>query len=164
MSSKETFRPAVPPYPGPLPISRAPKPLGSLYNNCDVSYGLPFPEACAKHAEETFHAERVFIIASSTLVRTTSALDDLRAALGAKAVGVKFGLKAHTYFNDIIAITEECRALDVNLIVTLGGGTLSDAAKMVSLVKIVSIVATQTALTAIFFRPLQTTSSNLLIC
>ncbi|KAJ7509798.1 putative Fe-containing alcohol dehydrogenase [Mycena galericulata] len=134
MSSQETFRPAVPPYSGPLPLSRAPKLLGDLYNNCNVSYGLPFPEACAKHAEETFHAQRVFIIASATIARTTSGLDDLRAALGAKVVGVKFGLKAHTYFSDVISIAEECRKLDVDLIVTLGGGSLSDAAKMVSLV------------------------------
>ncbi|KAJ7822445.1 putative Fe-containing alcohol dehydrogenase [Mycena leptocephala] len=134
MPSQEIFRPIVPPYSGPLPISRAPKSLGSIFNNCDVSYGLPFPVACAKHAEETFHAQRIFIIVSSTLASTTSALDDLRTALGTKVVGVKSGLKAHTYFNDIIAIAEECRKLDVDLIVTLGGGSLSDAAKMVSLV------------------------------
>ncbi|KAJ7763567.1 putative Fe-containing alcohol dehydrogenase [Mycena maculata] len=132
--SQETFRPAVPPYSGPLPLSRAPKALGSLFNNCDISYGLPFPTACAKHAEETFHAQRVFIIASSTLARTTSALDDLQAALGTKVVGVKSGLKAHTYFSDVIAIAQECRKLDADLIVTLGGGSLSDAAKMVSLI------------------------------
>jgi alcohol dehydrogenase class IV len=113
--------------------------LGSIFNNCDVSYGLPFPVAGAKHAEETFHAQRIFIIVSSTLASTTSALDDLRTALGTKVVGVKSGLKAHTYFNDIIAIAEECRELNVDLIVTLGGGSLSDAAKMVSLVRTISL-------------------------
>ncbi|KAJ7730485.1 putative Fe-containing alcohol dehydrogenase [Mycena maculata] len=135
MPPKETCRPAVPPYSDPLPDSRVPDltPAGSLFNNCDVSYGLSFFAACAKHAEETFHAQHVFIIASSTLVRTTDTLDALRGALGAKVVGVKFGLKEHTYFSDVIAIAEECRKLDVDLIVTLGGGTLSDAAKMVSL-------------------------------
>ncbi|KAJ7453803.1 putative Fe-containing alcohol dehydrogenase [Mycena latifolia] len=104
-----------------------------LLNYCNVSYGAPFHEACAKHAEDTFHAKRVFVIASRTLAESTGALSDLKAALGAKFVGVKVGLKAHTYLNESIAIAEECRALGADLIVTLGGGSLSDAAKMVSL-------------------------------
>ncbi|KAJ7495306.1 putative Fe-containing alcohol dehydrogenase [Mycena latifolia] len=116
------------------------KPLGGdslafreLFNNCNISYGLPFHEACAKHAEDTFHAQRVFVISSGTLARSTNALKDLKQALGPKFVGVKYGLKAHTYLDEIIAIAEECRALNVDLIVTLGGGSPSDAAKMVAL-------------------------------
>ncbi|KAJ7453869.1 putative Fe-containing alcohol dehydrogenase [Mycena latifolia] len=131
MVAQETFRPAVPPYDGPLPksLSHNFEPL----NYCNISYGAPFHEACAKHAEDTFHAERVFIIASRTLAESTSALTDLKAALGAKLVGVKVGLKAHTYLDESIAMAEECRAFEADLIVTLGGGSLSDAAKMVSL-------------------------------
>ncbi|KAJ7448519.1 hypothetical protein FB451DRAFT_1532744 [Mycena latifolia] len=136
MAASETFRAAVPPYDGPLP-----KPLGGdsvatheVFNNaCNISYGLPFHEACAKHAEDTFHAHRVFVISSGTLARSTSALKDLERALGSKFAGVKYGLKAHTYLDEIIAIMEECRALNVDLIVTLGGGSLTDAAKMVAL-------------------------------
>ncbi|KAJ7136850.1 putative Fe-containing alcohol dehydrogenase [Mycena epipterygia] len=124
--SQETLRSVVLPYPGPLPISRAPRSLSTLnlFNNCN---------ACAKHAEETFHAKHIFIISSGTLARSTSALKDLQAALGDKVVGVKFGLKAHTYLDDAAAIAEECRKLNVDLIVTLGGGSLTDAAKIVSL-------------------------------
>ncbi|KAJ7677740.1 putative Fe-containing alcohol dehydrogenase [Mycena polygramma] len=128
--AQETFRPAVPPYNGPLPTSRA---GDSMFNNCNISYGLPFQAACAKHAEETFHAKHVFVISSSTLARSTSALKDLQDALGPKFVGAKFGLKAHSYLDEIVAITEECRTLQVDLIVTLGGGSLSDIAKMVAL-------------------------------
>ncbi|KAJ6509069.1 putative Fe-containing alcohol dehydrogenase [Mycena vulgaris] len=125
---------AIPSYPGPLPNSRASHSYGSLFNNCDISYGLPFPAACAKHAEETFYATRILILSSATLARSTSALSDLQAALGAKIAAVKSGLRAHTYFSDILAAAEECRALDVDLIVTLGGGSLTDAAKMIALV------------------------------
>ncbi|KAJ7687747.1 putative Fe-containing alcohol dehydrogenase [Mycena rosella] len=133
--AQETFRRAVPPYHRPLP-----QPLGSdplrkldLFKNCNISYGLPFSQACAKHAEEMFHAKRIFVISSSTLARSTSALKDLESALGQNFAGVKFGLKAHTYLDEIIAIAAECRTLEVDLIGTLGGGSLSDAAKMVSL-------------------------------
>ncbi|KAJ6556806.1 putative Fe-containing alcohol dehydrogenase [Mycena vulgaris] len=129
----EVFRPAVPAYPGPLPKSLVNNALDVFNHHCDISYGLPFSQACAKHAEETFHAQKIYMIASGTLARETSALRDLQAALGAKVVGVKSGLKAHTYFNDAVAIAGECRALDVDLILTLGGGSLSDAAKMVAL-------------------------------
>ncbi|KAJ7677730.1 hypothetical protein DFH06DRAFT_1316535 [Mycena polygramma] len=134
MAAQETFRPAVPPYDGPLPKSLAGDSLGeSMFNNCNISYGLPFPTACAKHAEETFDAKHVFVISSSTLARSTGALKDLQSALGTKFAGVKFGLKAHSHLDEIVAIAEECRTLEVDLIVTLGGGSLSDIAKMVSL-------------------------------
>ncbi|KAJ7930732.1 putative Fe-containing alcohol dehydrogenase [Mycena leptocephala] len=134
MSSEETFRLAVPPYPGPLPESRATYVYGSLLNNCYVSYGLPFTEACAKHAEGTFHAKRVLILSSGTLARSSSALADLQVALGPKVALVKTGLRAHTYFNEILAIAEESRVLGVDLVVTLGRGSLTDAAKMIVLV------------------------------
>ncbi|KAJ6474152.1 putative Fe-containing alcohol dehydrogenase [Mycena sanguinolenta] len=134
MTSHETLRPAVPPYPGPLPDSRAHYAYGNVFNNCDVSFGVPFATACAKHAEDTFHATRIFILSSATLANSTSALADLKAALGAKVAGVKFGFKAHTYFSEIFETVEECRRLDVDLIVTLGGGSLSDFAKMITFV------------------------------
>ncbi|KAJ6549928.1 putative Fe-containing alcohol dehydrogenase [Mycena capillaripes] len=134
MSSQETLRSAVAPYHAPLPSSLASSSYGEIFNNCDISYGLPFTVACAKHAEDTFHATRILILSSGTLARTTSRLTDLQAALGDKVAAVKFGLRAHTYFSDVFAIAEECRTLNVDLIVTLGGGTLSDAAKMIALV------------------------------
>ncbi|KAJ7136802.1 hypothetical protein C8R44DRAFT_868913 [Mycena epipterygia] len=80
--SQETLRSVALPYPGSLPISRYPRStLSNLFNNCNVSYGLPFQQACAKHAKETFHAKHIFIISSGTLARSTSALKDLQAAL-----------------------------------------------------------------------------------
>jgi hypothetical protein len=136
MSVPETIRPAVPPYPGTLPKSRAAHPYASreVFNNCDISYGLPFPEACAKHAEKTFHATRILILSSATLARSSSAVTDLQAALGRKVAAVKVGLRAHTYFSEIFALAEECRMMGVDLIVTLGGGSLTDAAKLITLV------------------------------
>ncbi|KAJ7683499.1 hypothetical protein B0H14DRAFT_2210990, partial [Mycena olivaceomarginata] len=58
-----------------------------------VSYGLPFTEACANHVHNTFHAKRVYILASTSLARSTTALADLRAALGGSIVGVRIGFR-----------------------------------------------------------------------
>ncbi|KAF8186135.1 hypothetical protein K438DRAFT_1919912 [Mycena galopus ATCC 62051] len=134
MPSQEVFRAAVPAYPGPLPTSRVSQAIGNIFNNCDVTYGLSYIDACVKHAEGTFHAERILILSSGTLARSTSALADLEAALGGKIALVKSGLRAHTYFSDILAIADECKARNVDLIITLGGGTLTDAAKLIAMV------------------------------
>ncbi|KAJ7764125.1 putative Fe-containing alcohol dehydrogenase [Mycena maculata] len=111
-------------------------PLGSVYNNCYISYGLRLGDACAKHAEDTFHAKRILIISLGTVARSSTGLKDLQEALGNKVVGVTSGLRPNTYFGD------DCRKLDVDLIVTLGGGSLSDASKLVALVIPVICVAT----------------------
>ncbi|KAF8186141.1 hypothetical protein K438DRAFT_1723294 [Mycena galopus ATCC 62051] len=134
MPSQEVLRFAVPAYPGPLPNSRVSQAIGNVFNNCNISYGLSYIDACVQHAENVFHAQRILILSSATLARTTSTLSDLEAALGGKIAFVKFGLRAHTYFSDILAIAEECRARNADLIITLGGGTLTDAAKLIALV------------------------------
>ncbi|KZO92132.1 Dehydroquinate synthase-like protein [Calocera viscosa TUFC12733] len=98
-----------------------------------ISYGIPFPEACAKHVDDTFHATRVYIIASRTLAETTSALELLKGALESKVVGVRVGMTSHTLWSECVDVTNECRKLGVDLIVTLGGGSLTDAAKLIAL-------------------------------
>lgn len=132
----ETYRLTVPldSTKGQLPPSKAGAGHSSMFNNCHISYGLPFQIACAKHIDSTFHASRVYILSSRTLAEKTSSLRDLQEALGDKIVGVKTGLKAHTSWNDVLYMKRECLDLKVDVIVTLGGGSLSDAAKMLSLV------------------------------
>lgn len=99
-----------------------------------ISYGLPFPQACAKHIDETFHASKVYIIASGSLSRNTDHVKDLEAALGNKVVGVRNGMQPHTLWSECLSIIAQCRDLQADLIVTLGAGSLTDAAKIISLV------------------------------
>jgi hypothetical protein len=47
-----------------------------------ISYGLPFPQACAKHAKVTLGCSKVFVICSGSLSRNTDVLDRLEVALG----------------------------------------------------------------------------------
>lgn len=108
-----------------------------------VSYGLPFAEACRKHAESTFKAERIFIICSGSLAKNTEvdALGGLKHALEGKVVGTRIGMTPHTLFIECFEILNDCKALNVDLIITLGGGSLIDAAKLVSLVNTSSILS-----------------------
>ncbi|KAF7300557.1 alcohol dehydrogenase [Mycena chlorophos] len=105
-----------------------------IYNNAHISYGLPFHQAVAKHVESTFGASRAYILVSKTLANTSNALQDLKDALGDKVAGVKMGLKAHTSWSDVLDMKHEFVELKADIIVTLGGGSLTDAAKLLSLV------------------------------
>lgn len=102
-----------------------------------LSYGIPFPEAIARHVEHTFKASRVYIISSGSLARNTDALDRLKAALGDKVVGVRIGMKSHTLWSEVLEITNEAREKEVDLLVTLGAGSLTDGAKIISVVSFI---------------------------
>jgi alcohol dehydrogenase class IV len=98
----------------------------------EISYGLPFPEACAKHVEETFDASRVYIIASKSLSTNTDALKRLEEILGAKVVGTRIGMRPHTPWSDILFIVNEARPLNPDCIITLGAGSLTDGSKIIA--------------------------------
>lgn len=99
-----------------------------------LSYNLPFDKACAKHVEETFKAKRVYILASGSLCRNTDYVQKLQRALGDRVAGLREGMTPHTLWSEVLEVTEECRRLRADLIVTIGGGSLTDAAKIVTLV------------------------------
>jgi len=117
MSTTETYRQA-------FPDSKVPY----------ISYGLPFPETCGKHVQDTFKASRAYIIASKSLSTNTNALERLETALGSKVVGKRIGMTSHTLWSECLEVTEDARKLDADLLITLGAGSLTDAAKIVSLV------------------------------
>src|SRR2546429_8044895 len=103
-----------------------PKPL--------ISYGLPFPEICRKHIDTTFKTSRVYIIASGSLSRNTSVLKELEEALDDKVAGGRMGMSPHTLINECLGVMEGGRRVDADLIVTLGGGSLTDASKIIAYV------------------------------
>ena len=105
-----------------------------------VSYGLPFSEATRKHVDETFKASRVYVIASASLARNTLNLQDLENALGKKLAGVRIGMKPHSFMSEILEVIHDVQRVDADLIVTLGGGSLTDAAKLIAFVSRLSPV------------------------
>ncbi|QDS70050.1 hypothetical protein FKW77_004149 [Venturia effusa] len=98
-----------------------------------ISYGLSFPQACGKHVRDTFNSSRVYIIASKTLSTSTDALQRLESELVGKVVGKRIGMTPHTLWSECLEVAKEVRSLDADLIITLGAGSLTDAAKIVSL-------------------------------
>lgn len=102
-----------------------------------ISYGgLPFAQTCRKHIDgEGFRASRVYIIASETLSKTTTALQDLCQALDGKVAGVKTGMSPHSLMGECLEVMRNIRRVDADCIVTLGGGSLTDAAKIIAYVR-----------------------------
>jgi alcohol dehydrogenase class IV len=132
MPPLETFRPAFDEQAANLPFM----PIDpSLLPTPSISYGLPFPQACASHVRNTFHTSRVYIICSGTLSRNTDALERLTSALGEdQVVGVRKGMVSHTLWSEIMEIVTEAREAKADCLVTLGAGSLTDGAKIVALV------------------------------
>lgn len=99
-----------------------------------VSYGIPFTESCTKHVREDFKASRVYLIAGKSLTQNTSFTSDLQKALGSNLATTRIGMAPHTLMSEVLEMVEDCRAVNADCIVTLGGGTLSDAAKVITFV------------------------------
>jgi maleylacetate reductase len=97
-----------------------------------VVFGKPFAEALAQEVNRV-DARAVFILASSTLARETGAVDRLRQMLGNRFAGLCAKIGAHTPRIDVVAAANAAREANADLIVTLGGGSVTDAAKMVAL-------------------------------
>jgi maleylacetate reductase len=97
-----------------------------------VVFGKPFLEALAQEVDRV-DARAVFILASGTLARETNTVDRLRQMLGNRLGGVCARIGAHTPRTDVVAAANAAREAGADLIVTLGGGSVTDAAKMVGL-------------------------------
>lgn len=109
-----------------------------------IAYGSRFPELTGNHLMQTFGAERAFIIAGKTLSEKTPALKRLQTAIegsNTKLVGTHIGIAPHTPWNQVIDITNKIRSAltdggakisDKDVIITLGGGSLTDGAKVIA--------------------------------
>jgi len=98
----------------------------------EVQFGKPAAETVAELVHR-HQAERVFLMVSGTLNRETDEIEKLRRALGNHCVGTFDKMPAHTPRSAVIAATEQARAAEADLIVTLGGGSITDGAKAVQL-------------------------------
>ena len=99
-----------------------------------ISHGLPcFAHAVSHHVTHTFHSSRIWILASRSLSQhAANPLQQLKSTLGSRVVGVTVGMKPHTQWSEVLSIVRGARSVTADLLVTLGGGTLTDAAKIVS--------------------------------
>lgn len=97
-----------------------------------VAYGIGFEQAIADEVERAC-AKRVFVIASGTLSRETEVVQRLASALRGGHAGQCTSIGAHTPRRDVVAAANAAREAGADLIVTLGGGSVTDAAKLVAI-------------------------------
>jgi maleylacetate reductase len=98
----------------------------------EVVYGRPAAEAVAEQARR-LDASRVFLLVSGTLNRETPEVEMVRKALGNRHAGTFDAMAAHTPRRCVVAATEQARDAKADLIVTIGGGSVTDGAKAVQL-------------------------------
>ena len=98
----------------------------------EVIFGTPVGEAVPALVGR-LGAKRVFIMCSGTLNRETNAVSDLAATLGDKVAGLFDQMPAHTPREAVIAATRAAREAGADLILTFGGGSVTDGAKAVQL-------------------------------
>jgi len=97
-----------------------------------VIYGIPLAEALAEEINR-LDARAVYVMASGTLNRETDVIDTVRQVLGNRLAGLCAKIGSHTPRIDVVAATNEAREVKADLILTVGGGSVTDAAKMVGL-------------------------------
>ena len=97
-----------------------------------VVFGKPAAEAIADEARQ-LDAERVFLIVSGTLNRTTDEIEKVRRALGNRFAGLFDRMPPHTPRHAVVEAAAMAREAGADLIVTVGGGSVTDGAKAVQL-------------------------------
>jgi len=98
----------------------------------EVVFGRPAVEAIVAQLDRV-HSNRAFLMVSGTLNRNTDEIEKIRNALGSRCVGTFDAMPAHTPREAVIAAAEQAREAGADLIVTVGGGSITDGAKAVQL-------------------------------
>ncbi len=98
----------------------------------EVLFGVSAADAVAQQARE-LGATRVFLMVSGTLNRETDEIARVRSALGNLCAGVFDRMPAHTPRQAVVAAANQAREAGADLIVTIGGGSITDGAKTVQL-------------------------------
>ena len=98
----------------------------------EVVFGRPASKAIIEQMNR-LGSKRAFLMVSGTLNRETDVIENIRRTLGPRGVGTFDAMPPHTPRTAVIAATEQARAADADLIVTVGGGSITDGAKAVQL-------------------------------
>jgi maleylacetate reductase len=89
-------------------------------------------EALVEEAE-LLGAQRIFLLVSTTLRKNTQEIAEIESALGARLAQTYDGIAAHAPRTDVLKAMAAARAADADLIITVGGGSVTDAGKVIAL-------------------------------
>jgi maleylacetate reductase len=98
----------------------------------EVVFGHPATEAIVAQMDR-LGTRRAFLMVSGTLNRETDEIAKIVQALGPRCAGLFDAMPAHTPREAVIAATNVAREAGADLIVTVGGGSITDGAKAVQL-------------------------------
>jgi hypothetical protein len=98
----------------------------------EVVFGRPASEVIVEQMDR-LGATSAFLMVSGTLNRETDVIETIRRAIGPRCVGTFDAMPAHTPRTAVISAANQARAAHADLIVTIGGGSITDGAKAVQL-------------------------------
>jgi maleylacetate reductase len=98
----------------------------------EVVFGVPAATAIPAQMNR-LGTTRAFLMVSGTLNRETDEIEKIRDSLGPRSAGTFDAMPPHTPREAVIAAAEQARAAGADLIVTVGGGSITDGAKAVQL-------------------------------
>ncbi len=98
----------------------------------EVQYGRPAAEVLPGLLDAR-GLKRAFLMVSGTLDRQTDEVSKIRQVLGPRCVAQFDRMPAHSPRSAVIAAANQAREVGTDVIVTLGGGSITDAAKAVQL-------------------------------
>src|SRR3954465_5262256 len=98
----------------------------------EVVFGRPASEAIVEQLNR-LGANRAFLMVSGTLNRQTDVIENIRRGLGPRCVGTFDAMPPHTPRAAVIAAADQARPAGADLIVPIGGGSITDGAKAVQL-------------------------------
>jgi maleylacetate reductase len=97
-----------------------------------VIFGQPAAATIVAEADR-LGAKRVFLLTGRTLNRDTDEVEKLRRALGSRFAGVHDHMPAHSPRDAVVACANAARAAGTDLLVTFGGGSVTDGGKAVTI-------------------------------
>ncbi|MGE0585186.1 MAG: iron-containing alcohol dehydrogenase [Flavobacteriaceae bacterium] len=95
----------------------------------NVRYGQRWTEALRDEVAR-LDSERVFVVASGSLLEAAPLAHDLARALGNRFAGVESGVRAHSPSEDVVRLAGQARKAKADLLVAIGGSSVTDAVKV----------------------------------
>jgi len=115
------------------PTTSADKSIEFNYSELKNVFAGASASATLARLVERLGAQRVLLVASNSLSQATDNFSEIQAALGSNYAGLFHDIGSHTPRSDVMRTLDVAREADADLLVSLGGGSIIDACKVVQL-------------------------------